>query len=72
MTRELRAAPNDWETRMESFTATAKRSAEVAVAVAQHPERFRVLTGERPTGPLHLGHYMTIACILINLRCAQG
>jgi tryptophanyl-tRNA synthetase len=42
---------------MESFTATAKRSAEVAVAVAQHPERFRVLTGERPTGPLHLGHY---------------
>ena len=21
------------------------------------PEKFRVLTGERPTGPLHLGHY---------------
>jgi tryptophanyl-tRNA synthetase len=42
---------------MESFTATAQRSTEVATAVAQHPERFRVLTGERPTGPLHLGHY---------------
>ena len=42
---------------MESFTATAQRSAEVAAAVAEHPERFRVLTGERPTGPLHLGHY---------------
>src|SRR6202012_3107303 len=23
----------------------------------QHPSRFRVLTGDRPTGPLHLGHY---------------
>ncbi len=34
-----------------------QRSAEVAVLVAEHPEHFRVLTGERPTGPLHLGHY---------------
>ncbi|MFJ6532647.1 tryptophan--tRNA ligase [Microbacterium sp. NPDC091662] len=42
---------------MDSFTATAQRSTEVADAVAQHPERFRVLTGERPTGALHLGHY---------------
>jgi len=42
---------------MESFTATAQRSTEVALAVAEHPERFRVLTGERPTGLLHLGHY---------------
>lgn len=42
---------------MESFTATARRSAEIAEAVTQNPERFRVLTGERPTGPLHLGHY---------------
>lgn len=42
---------------MESFTATAQRSTEVAAAVAEHPERFRVLTGERPTGALHLGHY---------------
>ena len=25
--------------------------------VRAHPERFRVLTGDRPTGPLHLGHY---------------
>ncbi|MBT1664952.1 tryptophan--tRNA ligase [Curtobacterium flaccumfaciens pv. flaccumfaciens] len=25
--------------------------------ITAHPERFRVLTGERPTGRLHLGHY---------------
>lgn len=42
---------------MESFTATAQRSSDVAGAVARNPGRFRVLTGERPTGPLHLGHY---------------
>jgi tryptophanyl-tRNA synthetase len=42
---------------MDSFTATAQRSMEVADAVARNPERFRVLTGERPTGALHLGHY---------------
>ncbi|AZS41815.1 Tryptophan--tRNA ligase 2 [Microbacterium oxydans] len=42
---------------MDSFTATAHRSTEVADVVARHPERFRVLTGERPTGALHLGHY---------------
>jgi tryptophanyl-tRNA synthetase len=23
----------------------------------EHPHRFRVLTGDRPTGPLHIGHY---------------
>jgi tryptophanyl-tRNA synthetase len=23
----------------------------------RHPDRFRVLTGDRPTGPLHIGHY---------------
>ncbi|KJC63210.1 tryptophan--tRNA ligase [Agreia bicolorata] len=42
---------------MDSFSATAERSMEISAAVAKHPERFRVLTGERPTGPLHLGHY---------------
>lgn len=25
--------------------------------VQQHPDRYRILTGDRPTGPLHLGHY---------------
>lgn len=26
-------------------------------AIARDPARFRVLTGDRPTGPLHVGHY---------------
>ena len=26
--------------------------------VLTHPERYRILTGDRPTGSLHLGHYL--------------
>ena len=29
-----------------------------ASSVAVDPVRYRVLTGDRPTGPLHLGHYL--------------
>lgn len=42
---------------VDTFTATRTRSARIGDQVAQHPEQFRVLTGDRPTGPLHLGHY---------------
>ncbi|MFI9037289.1 tryptophan--tRNA ligase [Streptomyces sp. NPDC053726] len=33
------------------------RAAELEEQVRRTPERFRVLTGDRPTGALHLGHY---------------
>lgn len=42
---------------MDSFTVAEHRSAELSSIIDQAPERFRVLTGERPTGPLHLGHF---------------
>jgi len=37
--------------------AAAARSAEVEAELRLDPRSFRVLTGDRPTGPLHLGHY---------------
>src|SRR3954464_8838893 len=40
----------------ESFSRAVARSAELDAEITRHPERFRVLTGDRPTGPLHLGH----------------
>jgi tryptophanyl-tRNA synthetase len=40
----------------DTFTALLERSASVADRLAVHPEKYRVLTGDRPTGPLHLGH----------------
>lgn len=41
---------------MDSFTATAARMPALERRIAADPARFRVLTGERPTGALHLGH----------------
>ena len=40
-----------------SLRAAERLSADAWARLKEHPERFRVLTGERPTGPLHLGHY---------------
>jgi tryptophanyl-tRNA synthetase len=35
-----------------------RRSAELQAEVHADPGRFRVVTGDRPTGPLHLGHLL--------------
>lgn len=40
-----------------SFLAAKKRSDEVLAKLDTHPAEFRMLTGDRPTGRLHLGHY---------------
>jgi tryptophanyl-tRNA synthetase len=39
-----------------SLEAAQHRSHQLEAAIAEHPDRFRVLTGDRPTGPLHVGH----------------
>src|ERR1022692_315723 len=39
-----------------TITATA-RSAGIEAELSRVPRSFRILTGDRPTGPLHLGHY---------------
>ncbi len=40
-----------------SARATRRRSAELEAEIARDPGAFRILTGDRPTGPLHIGHY---------------
>ncbi|OKL51980.1 tryptophan--tRNA ligase [Buchananella hordeovulneris] len=40
-----------------SLARTRERSAQIEAEIATDPSRFRVLTGDRPTGHLHLGHY---------------
>lgn len=45
---------------MSTATATATATvttADLEARIRQAPEKFRVMTGDRPTGPLHLGHY---------------
>jgi tryptophanyl-tRNA synthetase len=41
----------------KSLHAAERLSDDAWARLKEHPETFRVLTGERPTGPLHLGHY---------------
>ena len=40
-----------------SYEASLKRSDEVHADLPVHPEAYTMLTGDRPTGRLHLGHY---------------
>jgi tryptophanyl-tRNA synthetase len=44
-------------TATRSVRASQERSASLAAAIEREPRTFRMLTGDRPTGPLHLGHY---------------
>jgi tryptophanyl-tRNA synthetase len=41
----------------ESLAAALRRSAELERLIGTTPHSFRILTGDRPTGELHLGHY---------------
>lgn len=39
-----------------SYEAAVERSQKLEQDIPKHPENFRVLTGDRPTGRLHVGH----------------
>ena len=41
----------------DTFLASKKRSDEIRADLPQHPQNYTMLTGDRPTGRLHLGHY---------------
>jgi tryptophanyl-tRNA synthetase len=40
-----------------SLRRTEARSIEIEAQIARDPSGFRVMTGDRPTGNLHIGHY---------------
>jgi tryptophanyl-tRNA synthetase len=39
-----------------TFEAAQEKSRAIEADIHVHPERYRVLTGDRPTGKLHIGH----------------
>lgn len=45
------------ETVPRSLAVALRRSEEIERRIREEPESFRILTGDRPTGALHLGHY---------------
>lgn len=40
-----------------SLRRSVERSEQIWGDLGEHPDRYRMLTGDRPTGHLHLGHY---------------
>ncbi len=42
---------------IDSYETSRKRSDEIRADLSEHPEKYTMLTGDRPTGRLHLGHY---------------
>ena len=40
-----------------SYEAALRRSNEIQADLPEHPGNYTMLTGDRPTGRLHLGHY---------------
>ncbi len=45
------------ETMSDTFNASKKISDEIKADLAVHPKKYTMLTGDRPTGRLHMGHY---------------
>ncbi|TMR36309.1 tryptophan--tRNA ligase [Actinomadura geliboluensis] len=53
-----------------STAAAEARSRELEERIAADPGAFRILTGDRPTGPLHLGHYFGTLANRVRLQRA--
>jgi tryptophanyl-tRNA synthetase len=47
---------NSGEIDYGSYEAALERSQKMELEILQHPENYGVLTGDRPTGHLHVGH----------------
>jgi tryptophanyl-tRNA synthetase len=52
----------------DPFAFTAGSDPRLEREIAENPQRFRVLTGDRPTGPLHLGHYFGTLANRVRLQ----
>ena len=50
-------SPDDTFDPEASLARSTQRSVEIEQKIAQDPSGFRILTGDRPTGNLHIGHY---------------
>jgi tryptophanyl-tRNA synthetase len=56
------------ETVSDSLAATLRRSAALEAAIDRDAAPFRILTGDRPTGPLHVGHYFGTVANRVRLQ----
>ena len=62
---ELAASVSD-----ASLRRSEARSAEIEREIAEDPSKFRIMTGDRPTGALHIGHYFGSLANRVRLQDA--
>ena len=67
--QQLTAAGNEMSA---SFLAAKKRSDETLAKLEAKPSSFTMLTGGRPTGRLHLGHYFARSVSVSPCRSAAS
>jgi tryptophanyl-tRNA synthetase len=67
-TRPTSAEPREAATITRSAAAARERSAVLESLIAQKPGEYRVLTGDRPTGALHLGHLLATVANRVRLQ----
>jgi tryptophanyl-tRNA synthetase len=56
MEEKFIANAEDADAESATFQESSRRSQAIWADLPKHPAKYRVLTGERPTGPLHIGH----------------
>jgi len=56
------------DTIADSLAATLRRSAALEASIERDAAPFRILTGDRPTGPLHVGHYFGTVANRVRLQ----
>ena len=56
MEKKFEVNAEDVELESATYKEAARRSQAVWEDLPRNPSKYRVLTGERPTGPLHIGH----------------
>src|SRR5690349_10960038 len=56
MEEKFEVNAEDVELETATFKESVRRSQALWVDLPKNPAKYRVLTGERPTGPLHIGH----------------
>jgi tryptophanyl-tRNA synthetase len=54
----------------DTFAEAVRRSAALRADFLKNPARYRVLTGDRPTGALHIGHYFGSLRNRVKLQAA--
>jgi tryptophanyl-tRNA synthetase len=55
-------------TSADSYSADRQRTSDLERQIARDPGAFRILTGDRPTGPLHIGHYFGTLANRVRLQ----